>query len=157
MEAILNAAFGVWGYSAWFLQHPTWGTVAIAASVTSLSVGATVLVAVASLFLPVTVVLVAATATLAPTTAALGWVMACTGPACAQLWRPMVVWIGTRSGLLRNLLLLPVDEGGHGEGGEGGVEEEKLSGGVLWGKEAVVSEWTPYGEGPGEEPVSLAV
>lgn len=143
VAALLNAAFGVWGYSAGFLQHPTWGAAATVASVASLSLGTTVLVAVAAFFLPVTVALVAAAATLALPAAAVGWVVACTRPACEQLWRPMLVWVGTRSGLMRRVLLFPLDQGGHAEELGGEVY------GVLVGEEAAVV------EGAGEEPVSL--
>lgn len=65
----------------------------------------------AAFFLPVTLALVAAAATLAPPAAAIGWILACTGPACDHLWKPMLIWAATRSASARAMLLLPVIEG----------------------------------------------
>lgn len=76
-------------------RNPRWRAAAVFASAASLSVGSAFLVAWVAFFLPVALALSAATmaalAMLAPPVLALGWVLACTGPACELLWRPLLV------------------------------------------------------------------
>lgn len=75
--------------------NPRWRAAALVASAVSLSLGSALFAAAAAFFLPVALALSAAAAAvfaaLAPPTLALGWVVACTGPACEQLWRPLLV------------------------------------------------------------------
>ncbi|CAM9659477.1 unnamed protein product [Ectocarpus sp. 4 AP-2014] len=107
---------------------------ALVASAVSLSLGSAVVVAAAACFLPVMLALSAAAAatfaTLAPPALALTWVFACTGPACEQLWRPLLVWTGTRWGSFRRLLLLPleIEAESWGEGGDDGDRGVLLKG-----------------------------
>ncbi|CAM9739108.1 unnamed protein product [Pylaiella littoralis] len=120
-------------------RSPWWRAAAVLASAASLSVGSAFLAAWAAFFLPVALALSAATvaalATFAPPVLAFCWVLACTRPACEQLWRPLLVWAGTRWGFLRDALLLPVEVGGaRGRRVESGGEEwEGGDRGVLLG------------------------
>ncbi|CAM9628515.1 unnamed protein product [Scytosiphon promiscuus] len=106
------------------LDNPRWRAAALVASAVSLSLGSVLVAAAAAFFLPVALAVSAAAAAvfaaLAPPTLAIGWVLACTGPACEQLWRPLLVWMGTRWGFLRRSLLLPMDAAVlRSEGGDG--------------------------------------
>ncbi|CAN0295426.1 unnamed protein product, partial [Hapterophycus canaliculatus] len=123
--------------SALRLGTPRWRAAALVASAVSLSLGSVVVAAAAAFFLPVALALSAAAAAffaaLAPPALALGWVLACTGPAREQLWRPLLVWTGTRWEFLRGLLLLPMDVYWENEGsdGHGGEWQERGDHGVL--------------------------
>ncbi|CAM9141807.1 unnamed protein product [Ascophyllum nodosum] len=78
-----------------------------------LSLGSVWLLAVSLFFLPITiavVVLALLASLMAPLVFAVTWALACTTPAREKLWRPLIVWTGTRSRLVRRLLLLPVGD-----------------------------------------------
>lgn len=70
---------------------PRWRAAAAAATAVAVSLGAAAAATAATFFLPVVLAAVAAAAALAPAAVAVGWVLACTGPACEQLWRPLLV------------------------------------------------------------------
>ncbi|CBJ30156.1 expressed unknown protein [Ectocarpus siliculosus] len=94
--AVLNLGLGGAEKASDFLffGDPRLKAAALVASAVSLSLGSAVVVAAAACFLPVMLALSAAAAatfaTLAPPALALTWVFACTGPACEQLWRPLL-------------------------------------------------------------------
>eukprot|EP00903_Cladosiphon_okamuranus_P014147 g13148.t1 len=103
---------------------PWWRASAVAASAVFLSLGSVVAAAVAAFCWPVVMAAAATMVVTAPAAVGLGWVLACTGPACEQLWRPLLVWTGTRWGFVRRFLLLPMEfdrgDEGAGVGADGG-------------------------------------
>lgn len=97
-------------------RTPRWIAAAVlASSMVSLAMGTAFLAAWVAFFLPVALALSAATvaalAALAPPALALGWVLACTGPACEQLWRPLLVREGGREGKRKKHLFFIGDDG----------------------------------------------
>lgn len=73
---------------------PRWRAAAVAASAVLLSLGSAVVAAAVAFFLPVVVAAAATAVAAAPAAVVVGWVLACTGPACEQLWRPLLVRAG---------------------------------------------------------------
>eukprot|EP00752_Nemacystus_decipiens_P005826 g5266.t1 len=143
LNLALSAADAATGFLLAVCWHPDprWRAVAVAAAAALLSLGSAVAAAAAAFFWPVVVAAAATAVAVAPAAAVVGWVFACTGPACEQLWRPLLVWTGTRWGFVRRLFLLPmgVEGGEEGEAEEAEGEGSADRGVLLRGQEACLS------------------
>ncbi|CAM9946482.1 unnamed protein product [Laminaria digitata] len=140
VSAVLNLGLDAAAHASFLVQTPSRRAVALVFASITLSLWSAFLAMAAPLaafFLPVTLAIAAAAAAATPPVLALSWVAACTSPACEQLWRPLLVWTGIRSNLMRRALLFTIDEeeeeGGEGEAGAGGGGGGALGGGLRGG------------------------
>lgn len=120
VSALLNLGLDAAAHASGLMQTPLRRAAALAVASVTVSLSSAFLAALAAFFLPVTLAIAAAAAAAAPPMLALSWVAACTSPACEQLWRPLLVWTGLRSNLLRKALLFAIDEEEEGEEEGGG-------------------------------------
>lgn len=103
-----------------------WQRAAMALSLAYLCLSSVLLTVLSALLIPVTLAIITTALTVSPLAITGAWVLACTSPACDQLWQPMLIWATTRYVPAKSMLLSPMTEEFLEDCGAAGVRDPLL-------------------------------